>query len=177
MTSNYLNLVAIDPGGVSGWAHFIVPRASMFRDAPSEIVDWGTGEVYGDEDSQAIELARLVREIQGMDYKLGPAVIIEDFDFGSPLRDPEVYSPVRVAAKLKLLHHMHLMDDSRIVMQSRTTAMSTATDERLKKWGFYKPGSEHEKDATRHGITALRRAKRKRAFRDRLWDARWAGIW
>lgn len=178
MTSNYLNLLAVDPGGVTGWAHFIIPRASMFGDAESEITDWNTGEVYGDEDSQAMALAGLIREIQGMDYKLGPAVVCEDFDFGSPLSDPEVYSPVRIAAKLKLLHHMHKMDDARFVMQSRTMAKKTATDERLKAWGFWVPSShEHERDATRHAITALRRARQRRAFREKLWDADWAAIW
>lgn len=178
MTNNYLNLFAIDPGGVTGWAHFIIPRASMFRDEPSEVTSWGTGEVYGDEDDQAIALARLIREIQGMDYKLGPAVICEDFDFGSPLSDPEVYSPVRIAAKLKLLHHMHMTGDARFLMQSRTMAKKTATDERLKAWGYWVPSShEHERDATRHAITALRRAKQKKVIREKLWDAHWAGIW
>lgn len=177
MTSNYLNLFAIDPGGVSGWAHFIIPRASMFGDAESEVTDWSTGEVYGDEDSQAIDISRLVREIQSMDYKLGVAVVCEDWDYGSPLKDPEVYSPVRIAAKLKLLNHMHMMEDATFTLQSRTQAMSTATDERLKAKGFWVPGSTHKQDATRHAITALRRAKQKRVFRNRLWDTAWASIW
>ncbi len=178
MPPSYLNLFAIDPGGVSGWAHFIIPRASMFGDAPSEITSWGTGEVYGDEDEQALELCRLIREVQGMDYKLGPAVICEDFDYGSPLKDPKVYSPVRIAAKLKLLHRMGRMSDSRFLMQSRTQAFSTATDERLKAWGFWVPSShEHERDATRHAIAALRRARQKQVIRNKMWNATWANAW
>jgi hypothetical protein len=149
----------------------------MFRDEPSEITDWSTGEVYGDEDSQAVELARSIRGIQGMDWKLGPAVVCEDWDYGSPLKDPAVYSPVRIAAKLKLLHHMGMMDDARFVLQSRTIAKSTATDERLRSWGFWVTGSDHERDAVRHAITALRRARQKKSVREKLWDPAWASIW
>jgi hypothetical protein len=178
MPSNYLNLLAIDPGGTTGWAHFIIPRASMFGSDPSEVTDWSTGEFTGDENEQAMSIARLTREIQSMDYKLGVAVVCEDFDFGSPLRNREVYSPVRIAAKIDLLCAMGKMDDARFVLQSRSIAMSTATNERLKAWGYWEPdAAEHKRDATRHAITVLRRAKQKQSIRNKLWDARWADIW
>ena len=171
MPSTYLNLLAIDPGGTSGWAHFIIPRVCMFGDQPSEITSWSTGEVRGDEDRQALELASLARQIQGLDYKNGTAIICEDFDFGSPLSNKELYSPVRIAAKLQLLHHMHKMDDATFSLQSRTMAKSHATDARLRAWGFWVPNSEdHERDAVRHALTILKRARQKRVVRNRLWS-------
>jgi hypothetical protein len=171
MPSQYLNLLTIDPGATSGWCHVIIPRISMFGDAESEITSWSTGEIRGDEDRQALEFASLARRIQGLDYKNGTAVVCEDFDFGSPLKDSSVYSPVRIAAKLKLLHYMHMMDDSSFLLQSRTMAKSYATDERLRLWGFWVPNSEdHERDAVRHALTILKRAKQKRVVRNRLWS-------
>jgi hypothetical protein len=44
------------------------------------------------------------------------------------------------------------------------------TDERLKRRGFWMRGEEHARDAARHAITALRRAKQSPAFRDQLWN-------
>lgn len=151
----------------------------MFADEPSEIVERYSGELRGKETDQVIKLCRFFRTVQGLDYKIGPAVVCEDFDFGSPLADSEVYSPVRIAFGLKLCYEqaqLKQFGDARLVMQSRTIAKRVATDERLRAWGLWKPGSDHERDAERHIITALRRAKAKREFRDRLWDKRWAII-
>lgn len=174
MVTPHLHVLAIDPGGTTGWAHFIIPRKSMFGNEPSEVLDWGTGEIYGSEDEQAIKIARMAREIQSLSYRIGPAVVIEDFDFGAPFRDKAVYSPVRIAAKIKLLHHMGLMDDSRVVMQSRSIAKEHMTDERLRMSGFWVPGPDHQRDAVRHALTVLRRAKQKHSIRDKLWDPKYA---
>jgi hypothetical protein len=170
-----LNIIGVDPGKVTGWALWKIPRESMYSPGgQSGIIERYSGEIRGRESDQVIKLCRFFRTVQSLDYKVGPAVICESFDFGSPLSDPEVYSPVRIASMLKLMFEqpqLKQVGDARLVMQGRTIAKKTATDERLKAWGLWKPASaDHERDAERHIITALRRAKQKREFRDRLWD-------
>lgn len=177
MPPKLLNIIGIDPGKVTGWALWKIPRASMYSpDAPSEIVERYSGEIRGRESDQVTKLCRWIRTVQGLDYKIGPAVICESFDFGGPQRDPEVYSPVRIAAMLKFAYeqeHLSLFGDARLVLQGRVIAKTTATDERLKEWRLWVPSStDHARDAERHIVTALRRAKQKRAFRDRLWDSK-----
>lgn len=172
MPPNTLKIMGVDPGGITGWAVFEFPRLSMFGDEEPEIVSWDTGEFFGSEEEQALQIAAKAVGVQGMDYKLGPAVVVEDWDYGSPLRDPQVYSPLRIAAQLRLLHHMGRFGDARLVFQSRTMAKKTFTDERLRFYGYYVPNSRnHEKDAVRHALTALRRARMKTSVANKLWDA------
>jgi len=173
MPPKLLNIIGIDPGKTTGWALWKIPRVSMYAGGESEIVERYSGEIRGGESDQVMKLCRFFRMVQNLDYKLGPAVVCESFDFGSPLSDPEVYSPVRIAAMLRFCFEqggVKMVGDSRLVMQSRTMAKRVANDQRLKAAGLWKPGSDHERDAERHIMTALKRARAKREFRDRLWD-------
>lgn len=179
MPPKLLNIIGVDPGKTTGWALWKIPRDSMFAGGDPEIVERYSGEIRGGESDQVFKLCRFFRTVQGLDYKIGPAVVCESFDFGSPLSDPEVYSPVRIAAMLKFCFEqptLKQVGDARLVMQSRTIAKRVANDQRLKAAGLWKPGSDHERDAERHIVTALKRARAKREFRDRLWDRRWAII-
>jgi hypothetical protein len=143
---------------------------SIFGDQPSEIIEWDYGTFQGPEPKQAREIASYVREQQGMSYKVGPAVITEAWDQDPTFKstDPEALSPCRINAMLDLLHYMNLMDDATITQQPRSMAMSTATDERLKKWKLY-VAHKDIRAATRHAITALRRAGQSREFALKLW--------
>src|SRR5215467_10270213 len=73
MTTPHLHVLAIDPGGSTGWCLLTVPRLCIFGPDPSEILERDYGEFHGAEEAQATEIARLAREIQGLDYKTGPA--------------------------------------------------------------------------------------------------------
>lgn len=180
MPPKLLNIIGIDPGKTTGWALWKIPRDSMYGNGQSEIVERYSGEIRGSESDQVFKLCRFFRTVQGLDYKLGPAVVCESFDFGSPLSDPEVYSPVRIAAMLQFCFEqtsLKQVGDARLVMQSRTIAKRVASDQRLKAAGLWKPGSDHERDAERHILTALKRARAKREFRDKLWDRSAAIVW
>jgi hypothetical protein len=177
-----IHLIAIDPGKVTGWAHWIIPRRSMYEPGyPSEVIDHYTGEIHGRESDQVAKICRFIREVQGLSFRVGPAVVCEGFDFGSPLSDPEVYSPVRIGAMLKFCFeqkNMKLTGDARLIFQSRTMAKKTASDKRLRAWGLWVPSSrDHERDAERHAVTALRRARARREFRDRLWNSDILKVW
>jgi hypothetical protein len=171
-----IHLLAIDPGGTTGWYNLTVPRACIFSDAPSSIVEHDWGEFTGPESKQAIEIARLAREIQGMDYKIGPALVVEAWDQDPTFKstDPEALSPVRIGAMLELLKEQRQLGDSSLSFQSRTLAFSTVTDDRLKRWRLWVSGSDHIRAALRHGITALRRARENPEFAEKLWPSEFA---
>lgn len=179
MPPSALHVFGIDPGGTTGWCRMMIPRDCLFANkphlwgkAPSAVLEWEYGEITGEETEQAIELARILRNTQGMDYKVGPAAVVEDFSIqiNNPTTDSELLSPVRIGAMLLMLKRLRQMSDTRIVFQNRTIHMTTMTDERLKSAGYYVPGPDHIRDAIRIAITALRRARNDMSFRDELWD-------
>ena len=178
MTPPHLHVIGVDPGKTTGWCRLTVPRASIFGDEAGAITEWDYGELTGPEPDQVMQIARLARETQGLDYLIGPAFVVEDFDIEphNVTTDPELLSPVRIAAMLSFVFHLgshssvSLTGDARMILQSRGQAKSTATDDRLKKWGLYAPGSDHVRDATRHAITAIRRAKTSPELRAQLWN-------
>jgi hypothetical protein len=128
--------------------------------------------VTGDENVQTKELARKLREIQSLDYGVGPGVVVEDFDVDKIVTtDADVlFSPVRIAARLHYAAFRGELADAHIIMQSRGMAKSTATDDRLKAWGLYDSHSgDHARDAMRHAITMVRRLKVKPELRNAFW--------
>lgn len=168
-----IHVMGVDPGGTTGWALLTVPRACIYGDDPSQVLEWDYGELHGDENIQVRDLCRIIRGVQNLDYLIGPAVVVEDFDVPphAPTTDGSVLlSPVRIAAKLDFAAEAGYCGDARVVMQGRAIAKSTMTDERLKRYKYFMDGEgDHIRDAIRHAFTALRRAKANPEFRDEMW--------
>lgn len=169
MTPPHLHILGIDGGGTTGWARLTVPRASVYGSEPGKILSWDQGQFYGDENRQVDEICRLARETQSLDYNIGPAIVVEDFILSTHVRGEQVLSPVRVNAKIDYAIHLGRAGDSRLTIQNRQIAKTTATDDRLKAWGLYVRGEEHARDAMRHAVTALRRAKASAEVRSDMW--------
>lgn len=172
MPPSEIHVIGIDPGVTTGWARLTVPRLAIFGDEPSQLLRCETGSWRGRISDQVWEACRFARETQSLTYKIGPALVVEDFDFGRPLTDPEVYTPVYFAQQLKFCSEKTaLLDDAHILMQRRATAKATMTDERLKAIGVWQTRGQqdHERDALRHALTALRRAKKSFRVRLAMW--------
>jgi hypothetical protein len=168
-----LKIIGIDPGGTTGWAWLTVPRYCIWGDAPSQIVEWDYGEISGPETKQVEKLCSIARTAQSLDYKVGPALIIEGWDvrpgFKSTDQDDPL-SPIRIGAMLSYAHYRKEMgEDIRIAFQSASLAKEAFTDDRLRAAGMYVRSSRHVRDATRHALTALRRARGSAPFREALW--------
>jgi hypothetical protein len=168
-----LKVIGIDPGGVTGYCILWVPRECIYdpRRHQPEVLEVRTGELGGDETKQADEIAGLARSTQGLDYKVGPAMVIEDWDQDPRFKstDPEALSPVRIGAMLRYISFKGKMHDTRVLFQKRGLAKETFTDERLHAARMYAKGSDHIRDATRHALTALRRARADKEFRQLMW--------
>jgi hypothetical protein len=178
MAPNELYIIGIDPGGTTGTAVISIPRLSIFptkeHREPSGILAHTTQEFAGSESEQATNISRYIRTIQSLTYQIGPAVVCEDWDNTPEFknRDDEPYSPLRIGAMLTYLYEQTpLLGDATLTFQSRALAKSDATDERLKAWGLYRAtrGSDHNRDATRHAVTALRRAASNRKIARAMW--------
>lgn len=174
-----LHVLALDFGKVTGWSQFTVPRELFYPDEwqpPKKrptVLDWKTGEIRGSESAQIWEVCRMTRTIQSLSWKVGPALVPEGFDFGSPQRDPEAYSPVRMVAMLQFCEEQTaLLDDGKVTVMPRSLPKETYTDARLRELGFYVAGPDHRRDAVRIALMALRRARARAAYRDLLWGPR-----
>lgn len=179
MPSPDLHVIGVDPGKVTGYAIFTVPRELFYPDEwqpfkkRDSVLDWKTGEIRGPVNAQAWELCRIVRTAQSLSYKVGPAVVIEGFDFGGPQRDPEVYMPFAFASVMQFCEEQTaLMDDGKVTIMPRTLPKETYTDARLREIGFYVAGPDHRRDSVRIALMALRRARAKVSYRDQLWAPR-----
>lgn len=170
MTTRCVHVLGIDPGGTTGWCRLTVSRAAIFGDEDPEILEWDYGVFRGPEPGQSIAIARKAREIQGLDYKTGPAIVAERWDIDPSFKstDPETYSPVRINAQLELLQFEKRLGDATLHFQSRTQAFHIYTDERLRSLHRY-VAERNIRSATKHALTALRRARERRSFALDLW--------
>lgn len=155
-------VLTLDPGGTTGWSIMGVhPEALLFPDVPilSNVEHWSSGQLVGPEIEQAEEIVDIVEDWPGI------AVVLESF----VLRQQHVdLAPVRITSMVDYaLWHRHLQS----FKQTPAEAKNTATDARLKSWGFYKRegGMEHARDADRHALTFLRKCKERLNLRVYAW--------
>jgi hypothetical protein len=157
--AGFPTVIAFDPGGTTGWAVITVhPDALEDPDVPilENILHWDQGQIVGDEHSQVDHI------IEMLDLWDGAAVLFEDFELRTMAAE---LSPVRITNTVSWAL-TRLFDPPRnIFLQMPAMAMTTATDARLRRWKLYRPGQEHARDATRHAIVFLRRAKQAARMR------------
>jgi len=158
-----LVLLGLDPGGTTGWCLMVFNREA-FLDPTVKILDnitmFTLGQITGDEHAQVDEIEAM------LDVWPGAAVVCEDFILRTLNKNRDVLSPVRLTFGIQHLLHAR----GRVAfLQQPAMAKTTATDERLKAWGLYRPGEEHARDATRHCITFARRVKDQRGLLLKAW--------
>lgn len=147
---NY-QVIALDPGGTSGWALFQVHPDAMTGDPEipifSNIEWWTAGEFTGSSYSQCDEIVELCNSWPGA------RLVTEDFK----LR--------QMAAQLDPVEINHTiiwaLRPRYFVKQSASLAMGTVPDERQKDWGLWLPGKPHARDAVKHAVTFLKRKKQQ----------------
>jgi hypothetical protein len=173
-------VVSLDPGGTTGWCVFSVyPDCLVENDISilASITHWRSGQIVGPETQQEDSILELLAMWPGA------AVCTEQFIPRQANMGDEMYSPMRlnVLVKWAMRRGFDGVDEfgnppRQTFTQQPSLAMGTATDARLKDWGLYERsgGQEHARDAVRHGITFLRRAKEKNNLRYRAWPRLYA---
>lgn len=148
MTTKHLHVLGLC---LPAWCWLTVPRASIFADQEPEITEWDYGIITGDMPAAAIWIARKAREIQGLDYRTGPAVVSEQHD-------------IELNAMLILLDHERRIGDATLHFQLATRP----DDEALRTLGMFVDDMDI-RAAARQGLTLLRRARADRVFAHELW--------
>lgn len=178
--NGWSTVVAFDPGGTTGWSVMCVyPDALTDPDVSilKSIIHWRHGQISGTEHSNINQILELVAMWPGA------AVVCESFVIRKFIQSPEFLSPVRIRAVLEwaLRRGYDGLDEfdhpvRQLFTQAPAHAMGLATDTRLKAWGLYERdgGMEHARDADRHAITFLRRAKEEPTLRWRAWPQYYA---
>jgi hypothetical protein len=183
ITYDAATIIALDPGGTTGWSLISVhPEALTTPDASvlenifvhqHGQVDCGShrgnlatslhsGISTDGEFSGVYDIVKLIREWPCA------AVVIEDFVLRQMRMDRELLSPVRITSAIGY----QLWKSGRDYhIQSPSDAKRVCTDDRLKNWQMYDPtgGLQHARDADRHAILFLRKAKAKANFRAKAW--------
>lgn len=176
-----LLIASFDPGVTTGWAVHRVPMDSLctlgFREASRDPrFGWASGQLAADPAHGRGGLDYIVDEMVAVTraaYVLGDYVGEDVFmvameGFSMRIMDSQWHTlaPVRVAEKYEYWKHT-VKDRVRFgyVHQSASDAKNVVSDARLKTWNLYKPGSEHARDAQRHGVLAARRWSSDPRFR------------
>jgi hypothetical protein len=179
LTKRSLEVFAVDPGGTTGWAWCSLPVAPFLElrhDLIAEL-EFDCGQVDGLENAQTSQLMQIMYDLR---FDGGP-LIIEDFVLRKFTKDADLLAPVRITARLEYAVEVGCwMVDGiptragtfrqfKIRKQQPSLAMSTVTDDRLREWGLWEVGQPHARDALRHAVTFLRRAKQDAALRRWAW--------
>lgn len=143
------NVIALDPGGTTGWSIFCIHPEAMTGDPDvpvlSNVLSWTAGQFSGKQDDQIDQVVELINSWPSA------RLVTEKFI----LRQLNAYlDPVEINAALRWAIRPRYF-----VEQQASLAMSTVTDDRQKSWGFWIPGQEHARDAVKHNITFLKRRK------------------
>lgn len=146
-------VVAFDPGGTTGWAAFGVHDVAMLdKEYPilANVAHWAAGEFVGALDGQLDEMVALCEAWEDAE------VVCEDFILRQFLPGRDVLDPVRLEFALRCA-----VRPRPVTLQQPSLAMSVATDDRMRDWGYWTPlaGKPHARDAVRHAVTYLRRRK------------------
>jgi hypothetical protein len=147
-------VLALDPGGVTGWAVMGFHPEVMSGDPGYRALDniefWTAGEFSGAENSQCDETLELVASWPSA------RLVIEDFILRKQSMGRELLAPVRITAVLE-----YEIRPRYWVKQQPSLAMSTVTDERQKDAGLWIPGKPHARDALKHCLTFVKRQRER----------------
>lgn len=137
-----LTIVALDPGGTTGWATY---QAETLWNANEKQeyynVKWNCGQLGpGQHHAELYSFLEMQRTDQ---YQL----VCESFEFRQKARDNVVLDSKEYIGVVKLYHQVE-----HIPLQFQTAAMGKGfvTDDKIKKLDLWYPGWPHAMDATRH---------------------------
>lgn len=150
-------VLALDPGGTTGWCVMGVHPDAMSADASLRILDniefWSAGQFEGLESDQCDEVVALIASWPSA------RLISEKFTLRTRVTSAEVFALERMNAILSWAIRPRYM-----VLQQPALAMTTVTDDRQRQMGLWIPGKEHARDATKHALTFLKRQKERQVM-------------
>ena len=156
LSNDCVPILAVDPGGITGWSLLVLPKEHIGKDIWScdqrvllnNKMNWFHGEI----DCTKDELLGTYHLKKLIDEWPSAAVVMEGFQLRQMAVD---LSPVRIIARIE----DHLWRHGRPMFTQMPAMKATANDARLKDWGVYTSsgGLQHARDADRHAMIFMRR--------------------
>lgn len=147
-----LRILSVDPGVITGVA------VIWFDARTGEIVGWAETLITHDETKQVWDLMALLRVLADFGRVW---IVIEDFTVDQVNMSPEFLSPVRIGHKFAMgaeimgtgeLGQGPVMGCIEGIQFQSRSRKADYQDKRLKLMGFFTPGPDHRRDATRHAL-------------------------
>lgn len=142
-----MKILALDPGGTTGWAFYDQIQLNRFRPERLEMGQMGPEDHYD-------ELYQLM-----MEYHAGPEphrrlhVVCESFEYRKGLRDNVVLVSLEYIGVVKLFDKWH---SSELAMQTAAEGKAFWNDNKLKRLGLEPTYAlRHQHDAARHMLTFM----------------------
>jgi hypothetical protein len=154
----YASVLAIDPGGTTGWAFVKDAELRAHEDSFDVVADQLAAMSEIEMVNQIMKMLKFFRRKDSQNH--GVALVVEDFVPRQFDASRSFLSPVRLNAMLSYaisLEGWAVGIGNGIEFQSASTGKSTITDDYLRMSGYYLTSQPHANDAIRHALTYLRR--------------------
>lgn len=127
-------VVAVDPGGTTGIAVWSPIMGLSMREVKGadHAVDW---------------LADMARQLAGAHFVVEKYIITP-----ATAKLSQQHDPLEIIGALKFLTRKY---GHKLVLQSPSEAKAFSTNDKLKRVGWYQPGQDHARDASRHALLYL----------------------
>lgn len=127
-------LIAVDPGKTTGVATWYLDRA--FEEPMATQIEG------------SLDFCDYVHALLAGHYDDDIVIICEKYTINAgTLKKSRQYDPLEIIGTLRWFAHQYEID---FVLQSPAEAKRFATNDKLKKIGWYTPGRDHAADAMRH---------------------------
>lgn len=163
-----IRIIGFDPGGTIGWSVMEITFDALNDQNLSrteKVTGWWHGQLRSDDEDVempepvSIEVCTAIIE-NSLALADDIAVVSEDYQIRSARTDKQTISPIRLLAGLE----QNVWSMGRRIQKQMPSEKSGATDERLKNWGFYSPGSQHARDADRHALIFMAKLAAKKSL-------------
>jgi hypothetical protein len=147
-------ILAVDPGKITGVSVFWFWRSS------GKVIAWAETLITHDEDQQVLDLLGFLEVLAGEGRT---DVLVENFTVHSVKKEASFLSPVRIGRSFRFAVLLVKWSGKYLypveIYMVEPSEMASMDDARLKHLGFFTPGPDHRRDATRHVLMHLKRVR------------------
>ena len=137
-------VVAVDPGGTTGLASW-----TRYEDGREDVEGW--------EEMTWADTMRWVHTV--MSYRVAlDALVVEDFFLGNSTAKKSTKGPKQTIELIGMLRYLAFTKGVPFILQAPADSRSFSTPDKLKRLGWWEPGSDHVQSATKHLLLYLVRS-------------------
>lgn len=147
-------VLSVDPGKITGVSVF------WFWRTTGKPIAWAETLITHDEDKQVLDLLGFL-DLLANEGRVD--VLVENFTVHSVKKEASFLSPVRIGRSFRFAVLLVKWSGKYLypveIYMVEPSEMASMDDSRLKALGFFTPGPDHRRDATRHLLVHLKRVR------------------